>query len=62
MNMLAERVKELHSFSGELISVPDYGPFAIVGKSAGNLPAWAKAVDVSYYGDFKGMYVVNLLK
>ncbi|MCL4344386.1 MAG: hypothetical protein JRN26_00360 [Nitrososphaerota archaeon] len=62
INMLRERAKEFRNFVNGSLNVPDHGPFAIAGKPIGGLPAWAKAVDASYYGNFKDSYVVNLLK
>lgn len=62
INMLKDRVKELTNFGIEQLNLPDYGPFAIIGKSTGALPAWTKAVDASHFGNFKDSYVVNLLK
>ncbi len=62
INMLKDRAKELSNSGIGHLNIPDYGPFAIIGKSIRTLPVWAKAVDVSYYGNFKDSYVVNLLK
>lgn len=62
IKMLEERSEELSRLRNGLISLPEYGPFAILEGSASKLPGWARPVDASNYGNYNGMSVINLLK
>jgi chorismate mutase len=60
LEMLKSRVKELQDLVGESFTVPEQGPFGLLsGKK--NAPPWIKSVDASFYGNYRGFRVVNLL-
>ena len=62
LKMLEERAEELSRISKGKISLPDYGPFAIIEGSVAELPVWARPVNGSNYGSYNGISVINLLK
>jgi len=62
LKMREERSEELSRINKGIISLPEYGPFAIIEGSAAGLPGWARPVNASNYGSYNGISVINLLK
>ncbi|MGC8557527.1 MAG: hypothetical protein ACP5NC_00835 [Nitrososphaeria archaeon] len=60
LEMLKSRAKELHNMEGESFTVPEQGPFGLLNGKKSTL-SWVKSVDASFYGNYRGFRVVNLL-